>query len=314
MTFSFTTLGTASALPTVERYPSAHILTVRERFFLIDCGEGTQIQLKRAGISFTRIDNIFISHIHGDHIFGLPGLLSTMSLMGRTAPVFIYGPSAFKSYLDFFISYLGDGITFPVNFTPVSCKEPSMLVEFNNVEIFAFPLRHKIETYGYFFREKEPALNIRKDKIEAYNLTYYEMARLKEGRNVEREDCVLQVEELTYKPYEPRCFAYCSDTMPFAKLADWLRELSQYRKLDLLYHESTYDASDKELARKHFHSTAADAAECALKCHAGKLVLGHYSSRYRNTDKILEDARAVFPETYCAKEGDVFDIPVSRLL
>ncbi len=313
MTFSFTTLGTASALPTVERYPSAHILTVRERFFLIDCGEGVQIQLKRAGISFARIDNIFISHIHGDHIFGLPGLLSTMSLMGRTSPVYIYAPAGFKSFVDYFISYLGDGISFQVVFNAVSCKEPLKIVEFNNLEVFAFPLKHKIETYGYFFIEKDPALNIRKDKIEEYGLSYFEMARLKEGQDVQREDCILKVEELTYKPYKARCFAYCSDTMPFAKLPKWLCELSQYKELDLLYHEATYNDSDKELANKHFHSTSVDAANCAIKCNARKLVLGHYSSRYKDTVKILEDARAVFPETYCAKEGDVFEVPVLKL-
>ncbi len=309
MNFSFTTLGTASALPTVERFPSAHILQVRERFFLIDCGEGAQMQLKRSGISFTRIDNIFISHLHGDHIFGLPGFLSTMSLMGRTAPVYIYGPGELKHYIDNFMAMFGEGIAFEINFIPVKCKEPLQILEFNNLEIFAFPLKHRVETYGYFFREKPPMLNIRKEKIEPFNLTYYEMARLKEGVTIERDGLILTPEDFTYLPYQPRCFAYCSDTMPFTKLGGWLKNLSPGgRGVNLLYHEATYAALDKDLAKKHYHSTSADAAKCALACGAEKLILGHYSSRYKNLDAILNDARSIFPESFCAKEGENFEI------
>lgn len=309
MKFSLTTLGTASALPTADRYPSAHILQVRERLFLIDCGEGAQMQMRRMGINFGRLDNIFISHLHGDHIFGLYGLLSTFSMMGRVAPLYLYAPGKIIQYIDFFLENFGDGVKYEIVPNIITCSEPVKIYENRVIEIFAFPLRHREETYGYLFREKTPRLNIHKHLIEPYNLTLSEIGELKDGREVVRINPeapggkeILSPDYFTYLPFKPRSFAYCSDTAPFEKLAEWIRGV------DLLYHESTFTKEYADLARRTFHSTAADAACCALKAGAGKLVLGHYSSRFKSLEPILEEAKSIFEKSYLAKEGEVYEI------
>ena len=160
MNFSFTTLGTASALPIANRYPSAHVLNIRERLFLIDCGEGTQLQMRKYDIPLTKIENIFISHLHGDHLFGLFGLLSTYGLMNRLAPLYIYGPKGLGQILEFFNLHFAEGVKYEIIFTPLSCQSPEMIHSTNNLEIYSFPLRHRGETYGFLFREKEPMLNV----------------------------------------------------------------------------------------------------------------------------------------------------------
>lgn len=309
MEFSLMTLGTASALPTANRYPSAHILTVRERLFLIDCGEGAQMQMRKAGISIGRIDNIFLSHLHGDHVFGLFGLLSTLAMMGRTAPLYIYAPYRMREILSFFKEQFGEGIKYEIVHTPVKCKEPELIMENKTLEVYAFPLLHRGETYGYMFKEKTPMRNIHKYKIEPNNLSLYEIARLKEGTDVVREtesgtEELLKWEEFTYLPYQPRSFAYCSDTAPFAELAQWIKGV------DLLYHEGTFGEELGEMAKATCHSTAAQAAQCAKDAGAGKLVIGHYSSRYKDIEVLLEEAKKIFDQTCLAKEGAIFDIPL----
>src|SRR5574344_40598 len=304
MEFSFTTLGTASARPTSNRYPSAHILTIGGRLFLIDCGESAQIQMTRAGLSIARIDNIFISHLHGDHIFGLFGLLSTMDMIGRVSPLHMYAPAEMQSILDFFLHQFG-GLKYQVVLHAVKCKEPVKILEFKSLDVYAFPLKHRVETYGYLFKEKAPQQNIIKEKIEEKHLTIEEMARLKEGNNITRDGGeVLLSSELTYTPFYPRSFAYCCDTAPLRELPGWVKGV------DLMYHEATYGNDLDVLAKSTFHSTAADAAQCAKDACAGKLVIGHYSSRYRSVEVLLAEARKVFPETYLSKEGTKFDIPV----
>ncbi|MBR5855994.1 MAG: ribonuclease Z [Bacteroidales bacterium] len=301
------TLGTASALPTANRYPSAHILTVRERLFLIDCGEGAQMQLRKAGVSIARIDNIFISHLHGDHIFGLFGLLSTLAMMGRTTPLYIYAPYRMEVILEFFKENFGEGIKYEIVHKPVRCKEPQMILDMKNLEVYTFPLQHRGETYGFLFKEKSPQRNIHKHLIEPYKLSLYEIARLKEGSDVVRSSQeILKSDEFTYLPYEPRVFAYCSDTAPFDELAQWVKGA------DLLYHEGTYGIELKDMASSTFHSTSSDAARCALQAGVKKLVIGHYSSRYKSIEPLVEQARSIFPQTYPAKEGANFDIPLRK--
>lgn len=321
------TLGTASALPTANRYPSAHILTVRERLFLIDCGEGAQMQMRKAGVSIARIDNIFISHMHGDHLFGLFGLLSTLAMMGRTSPLYVYAPYRMSVVLEFFKQEFGEGIKYDIVHKPIRCKEPELILDMKHLEVYTFPLRHRGETYGFLFKEKTPQRNVHKHLIEPYKLSLYEIARLKEGQDVRRivsepeftEDDnggnaaesiefeqILKADEFTYLPYEPRAFAYCSDTAPFDELSKWIKGA------DLIYHEGTYGLELKEMAASTFHSTSSDAAECALKAGAGKLVIGHYSSRYKSIEPLVEQARAIFPETYPAKEGAKFDIQLQK--
>ena len=307
MNFSFTTLGTASALPIANRYPSAHVLNIRERLFLIDCGEGTQLQMRKYDIPLTKIDNIFISHLHGDHLFGLFGLLSTYGLMNRLAPLYIYGPKGLGQILEFFNIHFAEGVKYEIIFTPLSCQSPEMIHSTNNLEIYSFPLRHRGETYGFLFREKDPMLNVKRELIEEHSLTLREIGSLKQGEDYIREDgTILSAAEFAYKPWQPRSFAYCSDTAPFADLAKWVSGV------DLLYHEATFADDLKELAKKTLHSTATDAAMCAKEAGAGKLVIGHYSSRYRNRSILCQQAREIFPNTHSAEEGKVFEVPLIK--
>lgn len=307
MEFRLHILGSASALPAGNRYPSAHVLSVRGRFFLFDCGEGCQTRLRRAGISILKIDSIFISHIHGDHIFGFFGLVTTMAMLGRTAPLAVYAPRSFEPILKFTLSYFGEGMRFRIDFNRVKASSPEIIAQTRSLDILAFPLDHRIETYGYMVREKEPAMNVHKSKIQEYSLSLREIAILKSGNDVVREDgTVLPLSELAYRPYEPRSFAYCCDTAPFAQLSSWIGGVS------LLLHEATYMDEDAQLAATTRHSTASQAATCAADAGAGKLVIGHFSSRYRNLEPMLAQARAVFPETVLAKEGDVIEIPLKR--
>ena len=302
MNFTLNVLGTASALPTTERYPSAQVLNVRGRLFMIDCGEGAQIQLRKAGVSFLRIEHICLSHIHGDHIFGLFGLLSTMAMLGRTAPINIYAPKSFAPILEFFKTRFGEGILYDINYVVLEMTSPEVVYENRTVELLAFPLNHRVETFGYIIREKMPQFNVHKDAIAKYDLTLSEIGTLKRGEDVVREDMVIANSEAAYRPYNPRSYAYCSDTAPFPELAQWVKGVS------VLYHEATFPAEMSEMAAKTFHSTTLDAANCAKEAGAGRLLVGHYSSRYPSVDFYLDELRSVFPESYLTRDMDVVEI------
>lgn len=312
MNFTLNVLGTASAKPSANRNSSAQVLDVRGRLFLIDCGEGTQRQLCRQHLSFERIDAIFISHIHGDHIFGLFGLLSTLGLATRRASIRIFGPNSLGPVLKFFLSYFGEQLNVTIDFTPVKTKSPEVIFENKFLTVEAFPLNHRIETYGYLFREKTPQLNVRKSAIEKYGLGIAEICSLKNGEDLIRTDNdgspVLRIpnEELTFLPYRPRSFAYCSDTAPFPELPKWVKGV------DILYHETTYMAGLEKEAAARYHSTTLQAARCALEAGVGKLVAGHYSSRYRDIAPLLTELRSVFPNSFAANDGDVFDVPLNK--
>ena len=283
-------------------------MNVRGRLFLIDCAEGCQILLARHGISHAKIENILISHLHGDHVFGIMPLLSTMALKGRTAPLYIYAPEAFRHTLKFFNTYFADGVKFDINFIPLKATAPEQIIATRNCKVYAFPLNHKVETYGFLFREDEPKLNVRKELIEQDGLTLQEIGSLKAGKDVVREDgSVLEASRYAYKPYNPRSAAYCSDTAPFPEMEEWVRGV------DILYHEATFGNDMRDLSSQYFHSTAEDAAQVARAAGVGKLVIGHFSSRYPDISVLLEEARAVFPESYLAEEGMIFDVPVKKL-
>ena len=289
-------------MPTTERYPSAQVLNVRGRLFMMDCGEGAQIQLRKAGVSFLRIEHICISHIHGDHIFGLYGLLSTMAMLGRTAPINIYAPKSFAPILDFFKSKFGEGILYDINYVELDMAAPEVVYESRNIELLAFPLNHRVETFGYIIREKMPPFNVHKEAIAKYGLTLSEIGTLKRGEDVVREDMVIANFEAAYRPYQPRSYAYCSDTAPFPELAQWVKGVS------VLYHEATFPAEMTEMAAKTFHSTTLQAAQCAKDAGAGRLLVGHYSSRYPSVEFYLDELRSVFPESYLTKDLDVVEI------
>ncbi len=316
-------MGTASAMPVIDRYQSAHVLEVHGRLFLIDCGEAVQRQMIRYKVPLAKLDTIFISHIHGDHLFGLFTLLSTLGLSCKVTPVVIYGPSNLGPLLKSFMSFYGKGIGITVDFHPLSVKTPEVIYSTKSLEVLAFPLNHKIETYGYMIREKLPQLNIRKDALDKYDFTKTEIGALKRGEDILRpagqddgatflngfikhsgtdEPLLIKNEEAAYLPYVPRSYAYCSDTAPFPELSEWVKGV------DLLYHETTYLDQYRDQAAKRFHSTTKQAAQCALDAGAKKLVIAHYSSRCRDASKYEAECRTIFPETYAANDGDIFEI------
>ena len=303
MNFTLNVLGTASALPTTERYPSAQVLNVRGRLFMIDCGEAAQIQIRKAGLSFLKIEHICLSHIHGDHLFGLFGLLSTMAMLGRTAPLNIYAPGNFPPILEFFKANFGEGILYDINYVALDMSEPTVIYENRTVELLAFPLNHRVETYGFIIREKVPQHNVYKEAIAKYNLTLLKIGTLKRGEDVIRPDGeVIRNSEAAYIPYEPRSYAYCSDTAPFPKLADWVRGVT------VMYHESTFPAEMEEMAAKTYHSTTLQAATTALHAGVGRLLVGHYSSRFPSVDFFLDEIRSIFPSAELAHDMDVIEI------
>lgn len=307
MNFTLKVLGTASALPTTERYPSAQVLDVRGRLFMIDCGEGAQMQLRRAGVSFLKIEHICLSHIHGDHLFGLFGLLSTMGMLGRSSDLNIYAPSSFRGVLDFFIDNFGDGIKFNINLVELDMKEPEKVYESRTAELLAFPLNHRVETFGFIIREKMPPHNIHKEAIARYGLTLTEIGTLKRGEDVLRPDgTLIPNEEAAYIPYQPRSYAYCSDTAPFPELAGWIKGVS------LLYHEATFPDEMSEMAAKTFHSTTLQAAQTARDAGVGRLLVGHYSSRFPSVDFYLDELKTVFPNAGLAHDLDEFEIPLLK--
>lgn len=307
MNFTVKILGTASALPTTQRYPSAQIVDVRGRLFMIDCGEGAQIQLRKAKVSFLNIEHICLSHIHGDHIFGIFGLLSTMGLLARKAPLNIFAPSGFAPILEFFKAQFGEGLLFDIHFIPLEMTSPEVVYENRTTELLAFPLNHRVETFGFIIREKMPQRNIHKDAISSYDLSLSEIGTLKRGEDVVREQAggeplVIRNEDVTYYKYMPRSYAYCSDTAPFAELADWIHGV------DLLYHEATFPEEMTEMAEKTFHSTTIQAATTAKDAGAKKLIVGHYSSRFPSVDFYLDQIKTIFPKAMLAHDGDVIEI------
>ena len=295
-------LGTASAMPVVNRNQSAQALQVHGRLFLLDAGEGVQAQMVRFHVPMAKLEAIFISHVHGDHVFGLFGLLSTFGMGGRMIPLHIYGPGNLRPFINFFLSY-NEWLPYEVVFHPVSTRFPEKVFETRSVEVVAFPLLHGIETYGYIFREKEPQWNVRKECIAEYGLSLTEIGTLKRGEDVVRGDgTVIPRDVAAYKPFTPRSYAYVSDTAVFPGEVDVLQGVT------VLYHEATFLNEHEEKAAARFHSTTRQAATVARDAGVGKILIGHYSSR--NTDARLYEAecREVFPESYAAADGDVYEI------
>ncbi|MFH0759127.1 MAG: ribonuclease Z [Bacteroidota bacterium] len=306
MSFELSILGSSSALPTSKRFPTAHLLKVDERFFLIDCGEGTQMQLRRFGHNPARIHHIFISHLHGDHVFGLFGLLSTMGMMGRQSAVHLYGPDALKPMMEQHSLYFGPP-PFGLHFHAPS-EEPGIhLFEDDKITVTAVPLKHRTLTYGYIFREKRRALNVRKEKIAEYGLGIADLVKVKQGKDhITVEGKVISNHEITLPPYRQRSYAYISDTVFDPGLADHIRGV------DLLFHEATFSRKDEKLAKATLHSTAAQAAEIAKAAEVEKLLIGHFSSRYRDPGILVNEAREIFPATVGVCDGDTHSVPLTR--
>ena len=304
MKFELTILGSGSAVPTMNRNSAAQVLNVLERYFLIDCAEGTQHQLRRFHVPYNKINRIFISHLHGDHYFGLVGLLSTLSLQGRKGEMHVYADGRLEEIIGFQLGRVNSRLNFPVVFHALP-REAGVIYEDKVVEVRAFPLRHKADmpTCGFVFREKERERTVRKDMAAAWKVPVAFMQYLKQGADFVAPDGeVVANERLTVAPPPARSYAYVSDTMYREELAE------QVAGVDLLYHEATYANDNADRADLYYHSTACQAATVALKAQAKKLVLGHFSARYEDEKMILEEARSIFPNTYLANEMEVFDV------
>ncbi len=302
MTFSVTILGSGAALPTTQRFPTVQVLQSGERIYVIDCAEGMQMQFRRYYLKFNQIRSIFISHLHGDHVFGLPGLLSSLSLLDRTEPIEIFGPPMLEDWLMGQLKYFVP-LSFPIHFHSLTTKEPAVIYEDKQLTVTCFPLKHRIPTWGYLFREKAKLLNIRKDMIDFYHIPIRDIPSIKAGSDFRTGDGQLvENYRLTYPPVSSRSYAYCSDTVYMENLHDIVRDV------DLLFHEATYASDGNLRVKETFHSTAEEAAKVAKAANVGKLVIGHFSSRYKDIDQLLEEARNIFPNTEAAEDGKVFTI------
>ncbi|MBT3749056.1 MAG: ribonuclease Z [Bacteroidetes bacterium] len=303
MRFSLTILGSSSALPKPDRFTTAHVLNAHERFYLIDCGEGTQIQLRRYKIRFSKIHHIFISHLHGDHFFGLFGLLSSFNLMGRKVPLNLYGPEKLKNILDAVYGNMGEKMNYTINFFPLNWQDKQLLLETEKISVYSFPLDHKIQSCGFLFKEKKQARNLIKTAKEDYDLGIKEIIQLKNGEDVKRDTGdILSYKLLTNKSFTPRSYAYVSDTRYYEPLVDHIRDV------DLLYHEATYLEEMSSQAQLTGHSTSMEAARIAKMAKVKKLVIGHFSTRYKSTAPLLEEAQNIFPNTFAAADGMSFDV------
>ncbi len=306
MSFELTILGSSSALPTSKRFPTAHLLKVDERFFLIDCGEGTQIQLRKYGINPARIHHIFISHLHGDHVFGLFGLLSTLGMMGRKVPLNLYGPQRLKEMMEKHHSIFGV-YPFDLIFKSPSTDSGNYIFEDEKVTVRTIPLKHRTETFGYLFKEKKKLLNVRKEQIETFGLGVADLVKVKQGEDfITPERKIIPNSKLTFPPYRQRSYAYISDTVFDPDLVE------QVKEVDILFHEATFAHKDSRLAEETLHSTASQAARVACEAQVGKLLIGHFSSRYKDHTPLVEEARELFEHTEGVNDGDLYSVPLER--
>lgn len=307
MSFTVTILGAASAKPTIDRHPSAQVVNIHEQHYLVDAGEGTQQQLIRYGINPLKIREVFISHLHGDHVYGLFPFISTLGLYGRRTPLKVYAPAPFGEMLEAHLRLFDSQLPYEVEWVEVDTTKHRLLMENRTIEVWSIPLRHRVPCAGFLFREKEPPLNVEKYKIAKYGLSIAQITAAKRGEDVTLDSGeVIPNGELTYRPYAPRSYAYLSDTNFSAKAANLCHGVS------LMYHETTYAAAEQRSAKERGHATTRDAAKAALKAEAERLIIGHYSSRYKQLEPLVEEARTLFPATEAAVEGNIFTIEKER--
>lgn len=303
MEFEITVLGNGSATPSLIRNPSAQLLNAAGHFFLIDCGEGTQIQLRKNGVKIQRIECILISHLHGDHYFGLLGLLQTMHLLGRKTKVTLICPPELKEIIDLQNKHSQTSLKFELEYIFTNPDKEHKVFETEKIEIYSFPLSHRINCTGFRFTEKPGLKRIVKEKLLQHKISVANISKLRLGMDVEDENgkTILNA-DLTQPALPPRSYAYCSDTIYHEPIIPFIKGVN------LLYHESTFLTSEADRAKKTFHTTAAEAAAIAKKAEVKQLLLGHFSARYGNTNDFLKEAKPVFENTLIAEEGITFKI------
>lgn len=296
-------LGCGSALPTLKHNPSSQIVEIRGKCFMIDCGEGTQTQLRRSKIKFTRISAVFVSHVHGDHCFGLIGMVSTFGMLGRTAPLHIYAPAGFSNIMKMQIDFFCKDLEYEVVFHDVDTNAKNIIYEDRSLTVETVPLSHRVPCCGFIFREKQTLPHILRDMTDYYKVPVSQFNNIKNGVDwVDEEGNVIPYTRLTTPSELARSYAYCSDTKYLPMLHECLKDVC------VLYHESTYSKEDEDMAKMYFHSTAAQAAQVASDANVGKLVLGHYSARYEDENRLLEEAKNIFPNTVLSDEGLIIDV------
>lgn len=297
MSTYLTILGFNSAIPTVNTSPTSQLLEMEERSFLIDCGEGTQVQLRKAKAKFSRINHIFISHLHGDHCFGLPGLIASFRLLGREIPIHIYGPKGIEEMLETIFRITETQRGFKVIYHELEGRKSEKIFEDSRVEVFTIPLNHRIYCNGYLFREKPKERHLNMAEISKYpEIEICDYHNLKRGKDfVLGDGYVLKNEILTIDPSKPVSYAFCSDTRYNEKIIPIIENV------DLLYHEATFLHDLKEMADYTGHTTALESAKIARKANVGKLILGHFSNRYSNLSVFTDEACEIFPNTFLPK-------------
>ena len=301
--FEIHILGCGSALPTTRHNASSQIIKIGNKQFMVDCGEGTQIQLRKSHIHFSFINHIFISHLHGDHCFGLIGLISTFGLLGRTAPLHIYADPKLEELMRPQIEFFCKGLHYPLFFHGIDATRHQTIYEDNTITVESLPLEHRIPCCGFLFREKPKRRHLLGDVANFYKIPAYMRQSIKDGADYTTPDGeTIPNSRLTKDADRSRSYAYCSDSAPCYNNSALLHGV------DLLYHEATFAESEKERAAQTYHSTARQAAQVASEAGVKRLLIGHYSSRYETPEVLLNEARELFPETICAKEGMVVSI------
>ncbi len=302
MSWTVTVLGANSAVPSVTRHPSGQVISLVGENILIDCGEGSQVRMMEYGIRNMKISTILISHLHGDHIFGLPGLLTSYNLFHRKHALRILGPPGLKAFVDYTMSITRHDFTYPIDVVEINHAGRETILDEPGFHIDAFPLVHRIETYGYLIREKILRTYLSREKVKSLNLTSRQVRDVLRGETIRQDGTDINLSDIERTPI-PRSYAYVSDTAYFPECADYIGQVR------LLYHESTFLDSEQEKARERFHSTAREAARTAADAGVDHLLLGHYSSRYSDLNTFKSEAETVFRPASLAMSGKAFTIP-----
>ncbi len=304
MPFEVTIIGSNSALPAHGRHPTSQVLNIQDRIMLIDCGEGTQMRLERQKVKHARIENIFISHLHGDHFFGLIGLLTSYHLHHREKTINIFCPKGLDEIINVQLLHSNTQICYPIKYHFFEPRSGEVILDADFVRVETVKLTHRIPCAGFIFKEKlSPEKNIRPEAIQQYLLSIAQIQDAKKGKDIlSGNGETIPNEALTLKPYRPRVYAYCTDTAYDTSIIPYIESA------DLLYHEATFDKSNVIRATETFHSTTVQAADIALKAKVKKLIIGHFSARYRTLDDLISETREVFPNSDLAEEGKTFTI------
>ncbi|MBC8754727.1 ribonuclease Z [Kordia sp. YSTF-M3] len=297
-----TILGCYAATPTKHTNPTAQVLEIRNHIFLIDCGEGTQVELRRSKVKFSRIKHVFISHLHGDHFYGLIGLISTFMLLGRDTDLHIYGPKGLKELTLLQLKLTKSWTSYTLCFHELESKESEVIFEDDKVTVTTIPLDHRVYTNGFLFKEKEKERQLNVGAVLNYEIEKCYYQNIKKGRDITLDSGeIIPNEKLTFDPPKSKGYAFCSDTIYFPKIID------QIKNVDVLYHEATFLDKHDQLATKTKHTTAKQAAMIAKQASIGQLILGHFSTRYDGFNEFKEEAQTVFENVVLADDGKVFE-------